>query len=176
MDLRDAIKGRRSVRRFLDEPVSATDIEWLIEAAVWAPSGGNAQSWRFVVVQDKERIRRLRMVSPGMPGPPPCVIAVCQDVDLAERLGAHLGREKLAMFDSAMAAQNIMLAAHGAGLGTCVVASFHAGGIKVVLELPTGVEPILLVAVGRAAEAPAAPTRRQKEVLSHEVYSGNRAT
>jgi nitroreductase len=175
MDLQDAIRGRRSVRHFHDEPVSAADLEQLIEAAVWAPSGGNAQSWRFVVVEERQRIRRLRMVSPGMPGPPPCIIAVCQDVDLAERLGARLGREKLAMFDSAMAAQNIMLAAHAAGLGTCVVASFHAGGIKALLELPTGVEPMLLVAVGRAAETPAAPTRRQEEVMFHETYSEHRA-
>ena len=171
MDLQDAIRGRRSVRRFHDEPVSEADLERLIEAAVWAPSGGNAQSWRFVVVQDETRIRRLRMVSPGLPGPPPCVIAVCQDMDSAERQGARLGREKLTLFDSAMAAQNIMLAAHAAGLGACVVASFHAGGIKAVLELPTGVEPILLVAVGGAAEAPAAPPRQREGVVFNETYS-----
>ncbi|MCK5245973.1 nitroreductase family protein, partial [Candidatus Bipolaricaulota bacterium] len=71
MDVLDAIKARRSVRRFREERIASADIDCLIEAAVWAPSGGNAQSWRFVVVQDEQRIRRLRMVSPGMPGPPP---------------------------------------------------------------------------------------------------------
>jgi nitroreductase len=141
---------------------------------VWAPSGGIAQSWRFVVVQDKERIRRLRIVSPGMPGPPPCVIAVCQNVDLAERRGARLGRERLTLFDSAMAAQNIMLAASAVGLGTCVVASFHAGAARDVLKLPAGIEPILLVPVGRAAEAPEAPVRKRKEVAFYETYGGRR--
>ena len=173
MDLQDAIRGRRSVRRFHDEPLREADLERLIEAAVWAPSGGNAQSWRFVIVQDETRIRRLRMVSPGLPGPPPCVIAVCQDLDSAERQGARLGREKLTLFDSAMAAQNIMLAAHAAGLGTCVVASFHAGGIKAVLELPTEVEPILLVAVGRSSEAPVPPSRQREGVVFNETYSGH---
>lgn len=173
MDVLDAIKARRSVRRFHEERIAPADIECLIEAAIWAPSGGNAQSWRFVVVQDKDRIRRLRMVSPGMPGPPPCVIAVCQDVDLAERLGARLGCEKLTLFDSAMAAQNLLLAAHAVGLGTCVVASFHAGGVKDVLRLPDSIEPILLVAVGRSSEEPTPPNRRREGIVFHETYSKN---
>lgn len=171
MDLQDAIRGRRSVRAFLDEPVSAVDVERLIEAAIWAPSGGNAQSWRFVVVQEEGRIRRLRMVSPGMPGPPPCIIAVCQDMDSAERQGARLGREKLTLFDSAMATQNLLLVAHAIGLGACVVASFHAGGVKDVLKLPNGIEPILLVAVGHPSETPAPPSRRREGVVFNETYS-----
>lgn len=171
MDVLDAIKARRSVRRFREEPVSAGDVERLIEAAIWAPSGGNAQSWRFVVVQDEARIRRLRMVSPGMPGPPPCIVAVCQDMNSAERQGARLGREKLTLLDSAMATQNLLLAAHAIGLGACVVASFHAGGVKDVLELPTDIVPILLVAVGHPIAAPAPPGRQREGVVFHEIYS-----
>lgn len=173
MDVLEAIKTRRSVRRFHEESVSSAEIGRLIEAAIWAPSGGNVQSWRFVVVQEERRIRRLGMVSPGMPGPPPCVIAVCQDVELAEQRGARLGREKLTLFDSAMAAQNIMLAAHAVGLGTCVVASFHAGGVKDVLKLPPGIEPVLLVAVGRPTEAPAPPSRQREGVVFNETYGGH---
>ena len=173
MDVLGAIMARRSVRRFHETRIAPADIECLIEAAIWAPSGGNAQSWRFVVVQNEERIRRLRMVSPGMPGPPPCIIAVCQDVDLAERLGARLGCEKLTLFDSAMAAQNLLLAAHAVGLGTCVVASFHARGVKNVLRLPESIEPVLLVAVGRPRERPAPPSRRREGVVFHETYSEN---
>ncbi|MFC2079440.1 nitroreductase family protein [Candidatus Bipolaricaulota bacterium] len=171
MNVFDAIKGRRSVRRFHEEKIAPADIECMIEAAVWAPSGGNAQSWRFVIVQDEKRIRRLRMVSPGMPGPPPCVIAICQDVELAERLGARLGCEKLTLFDSAMAAQNLLLTAHAVGLGTCVVASFHAGSVKSVLGLPESVEPILLVAVGRPSEEPSPPNRRREGIVFYETYS-----
>ena len=171
MTVWDAIRGRRSIRRFLEEPVGAADIERLIEAAVWAPSGGNAQTWRFVVVRDVKRIRRLRVVSPGLPGPPPCVIVICQDLELAEQRGARLGRERIALFDSAMAAQNLLLAAHAMGLASCVVASFHAGGVQEILDLPSGVEPILLVAVGRAAgPEPASPARQVGEVTFHETY------
>lgn len=173
MDVLDTIKSRRSIRRFHEKAVGAIDVEQLIEAAVWAPSGGNAQSWRFVVVQDVARIRRLRMVSPGMPGPPPCIIAVCQDMDSAERQGARLGRERLTLFDSAMATQNLLLAAQAIGLGSCVVASFHAGGVKDVLKLPASIEPILLVAVGYPAEAPEPPRRQQRGVVFHETYSGH---
>jgi nitroreductase len=170
MDVRDAIRGRRSTRRFGDEPVDARDVEQLIEAGIWAPSGGNAQTWRFIIVRDEERIGKLRMVSPGLPGPPPCVMAICQDMELAERRGARLGREKLTLFDSAMAAQNVLLAGHALGLGTCVVASFHGRAVKDILGIPAEVEPILLVAVGRPAEVPAAPERRREEVVFYEAY------
>jgi nitroreductase len=172
MDVFEAIRGRRSVRRYREDPVEPADLDRLIDAGVWAPSGGNAQSWRFVIVQDEDRIRRLRMVSPGMPGPPPCVIAICQDLEEAERRGARLGRERLALFDAAMAAENVLLAAYAVGLGTCVVASFHAEAVRQVLGLPDEIEPILLVAVGRAAEAPAPPARSREEVVFRETYRG----
>jgi nitroreductase len=93
-------------------------------------------------------------------------------MERAEHSGAHLGRERLSLFDSAMAAQNILLAAHAMGLGSCVVASFHASAVSQLLRLPTNVEPVLLVAVGHADHHPDAPLRLRKEVVSHETYEG----
>lgn len=169
MEVLEAIKGRRSVRSFLDQPVEREILEQLVEAAIWAPSGGNAQTWRFVVITDPERIRRIKTVSPGLLGDPPAVIAVCQDLNEARAKGGEQGANFLAYVDAAMATQNLLLAAHAAGLGTCVVASFHRGAVGRLLGLPDGVEPLLLVSVGWPATVPP-PPRRREGVVFFEVY------
>jgi nitroreductase len=160
VDLWEAIRGRRSVRRFTDRAVGSSTLERLVEAAVWAPSGGNAQTWRFAIVADAAVIRKLKTVSPGLLGDPPAVVAVCQDLVEARRRGGTLGETFLAVADAAMATQNLLLAAHAEGLGTCVVASFHRGAVVRLLGLGPGVEPILLVSVGWPAETPPPPPRR----------------
>jgi len=171
VELWEAIRGRRSVRSFQDRPMERELLERLVEAAMWAPSGGNAQTWQFVVVTEPDRVRRIRVVSPGLLGDPPAVIAVCQDLREAEAKGGRLGREFLAVVDAAMAAQNVLLAAHDAGLGTCVIASFHREAVARLLELPEGIEPILLISVGWPKEVPP-PPRRRADVLHYEVYGG----
>ncbi len=172
MELHEAIRGRRSVRRFLQEPIERPILDRLIEAAMWAPSGGNAQTWRFVVVTEPERIAKLRTVSPGLLGDPPVVIAVCQDLAEARAKGSTLGETFLAPLDSAMATQNLLLAAHAEGLGTCVIASFHKRAVGRLLELPDRVEVVLLVSVGRPAESPNPPSRRTEGIVHYEAFHG----
>lgn len=165
-----AIHERRSVRRYASTSVQEELITRLIDAATWAPSGGNAQTWRFVVVRDRERIRDLRMVSPGLPGPPPCVVVICQDVEAASGKQARLGTERLILFDSAMAAQNLLLAAHDLGLGACVIASFHSEAVRMLLGMPDHVEAILLVSLGWPLEEPEAPPRAKEGLVFYEHY------
>jgi len=171
MELWEAINGRRSVRAFLDRPVERNVLERLLEAAIWAPSGGNAQTWRFVVVTESKRIRSIKTVSPGLLGNPAAVIAVCQDLAEARAKGGTLGETFLAPVDAAMATENLLLAAYAEGLGTCVIASFHRGAVGRLLDLPKGVEPMLLISVGWPAERPPALPRRKDDIVSFEVYS-----
>ncbi len=171
MELWEAIKGRRSVRAFTDQPVDREILERLLEAAIWAPSGGNAQTWRFTVVDDPASIRRVKLVSPGLLGDPAAVIVVCQDIHKARAAGGALGETVLAPIDAAMATQNILLAAHAEGLGTCTIASFHHKGIARLLHLPDGVDPILLVSVGWPKAVPPAPPRRREGVFRFEEGS-----
>ena len=164
VELWEAIVGRRSVRAFTDKPIERHTLERLIAAAIWAPSGGNAQTWRFVAVTDPNRIRQIKMISPGLLGDPPALIVACQDMKEAARKGGKVGRDFLSIVDTGMAVQNLLLAAHAEGLGTCVVASFHRDAVKRLLTIPNGVEPLLIVTVGEPAEElPAQP--RDRNVL-----------
>ena len=168
MELWEAIKGRRSVRAFLDRPITRETIEHLLEAAIWAPSGGNAQTWSFIVLTDPAEIQRIKIVSPGLLGDPTAVIVVCQDLVQARAKGGELGETFLAPIDAAMATQNLLLAAYAEGLGTCTIASFHKKGVGRLLKLSEGVEPILLVSVGWPAEAPPVPPRHREGVFLFE--------
>lgn len=170
MDVIEAILGRRSVRAYEAEPVSEEVLHELVEAGIWAPSGGNAQTWRFVVVTEPRRIRQLRMLSPGLLGEPPAVIVICQDVAEAERRGDKLGKEVLTLMDTAMAAQNIMLAAYAEGLGTCAVCSFHPGGVQKLLRLPENIVPQMLVSVG-IPKTIIKPPKRRLDVIWFDEYT-----
>jgi nitroreductase len=172
MDVMTAIKGRRSVRQFKDDPLDKDTLLKLLEAAVWAPSGGNGQTWRFVVVTQAAAMRKIKMVSPGLLGDPPAVIVIAQDTALARHKGGEMGVETITKMDSAMAAQNIMLAAYEMGLGTCVIASFHAGAVVKVLGMPENILPNLMVSVGRPALDPPPPARLFDEIYWFEAYDG----
>jgi len=168
LDLVEALKGRRSVRAFKPDAVPFEALEECLEAAIWAPSGGNAQTWRFVVARDENVIKKICLVSPGIVGsPPPVIVAVCSDKRTAFELGGELGRDVMSAMDAAMAAQNMLLRAYDQGLGTCVVKSFSPQAIQRLLDIPEHVVPELLVCVGYPASVPRAPRRKPLREVAH---------
>mgnify|MGYP005836247731 CR=1 FL=1 len=170
MDVLEAIRERRSIRAFRPDPVPEELLRKLVEAGIWAPSGGNAQTWRFIIITDPARVKQVKMLSPGLSGDPPAIISICQDIEEAERKGSTLGRDVLTLMDSAMAAQNIMLAAWAEGIGTCVIRSFHPAGVQKLLNLPRHIVPQLLLSVGWPHRIPR-PPRRNFDVLWFQEYN-----
>jgi len=159
MDLFETIEGRRSVRKYKPKPIKRQLTKKLLNAACWAPSGGNIQPWKFIVVEDRTTLEMVRKISPGYFGETPLAILVCSDKAKAHKVGGILGRDYLSIADCAMATQNMLLAAHALGLGTCVVKSFSHAAMKEILEIPEGIEPELLVVVGYPRASPAPPRR-----------------
>jgi nitroreductase len=174
MDVFEAIKGRRSVRRYKPDAVPKELIEKILDAARWAPSGGNIQSWKFIVISDKHLLEMVRKVSPGYLGEATLGILVCSDKEKAYRIGGVLGRDYLSVADCAMAVENMLLAAYALGLGTCVVKSFSRIAVKEILEIPEGIEPELLVILGYPAQTPTPPSRIPlKEIAYLNKYGQN---
>jgi nitroreductase len=159
MDVFEAIEKRRSVRKFKSKGVERYLIEKLLTAACWAPSGGNIQPWKFIVVEDRKMLDMVRKISPGYFGETPLAILVCSDKVRAHKVGGTMGRDYLSVADCAMATENLVLAACALGLGTCIVKSFSHAAMKEILEIPEGIEPELLVVIGYPDAAPAAPHR-----------------
>lgn len=170
----EAIRQRRSVRSFKPEPLTREQLETILEAAVWAPSGGNRQAWRFVVVTDPRRIGAVRALSPGMPGIPTAVVVACSDLGLSSGGASKPEGEAVVLCDVSMACQNMMLAAWSLGIGSCVIRSFSQLGVARLLGLPEGIRPELLVALGYPARIPPAPPRRPMEEVVHwETIGGH---
>lgn len=167
MDVFEAIKGRRSVRKYKPEPVPEHLVKKILEAAVWAPSGSNIQPWNFIVIVDKNVLDMVRKISPGYFGDAPLAILVCSDKERAYKLGGELGRDYLTVADCAVAVQNMLLAAYASGLGTCIVKSFSSTAIKHILEIPEGIEPELLVIVGYPNQSPNPPLRRPLKEITY---------
>jgi nitroreductase len=167
MDVFEAIERRRSVRKYKSISVERELTEKLLSAACWAPSGGNIQPWKFIVVEDRTTLEMVRKISPGYFGETPLAILVCSDKMKAYKKGGTLGRDYLSVADCAMATQNILLAAYALGLGTCVVKSFSHAAMKEILEIPEGIEPELLVVVGYQDEASAAPRRTPLKEITY---------
>lgn len=168
MELSRAIMERRSIRQFEDRPVEKELLSQVLEAAIWAPTAGNIQPWIFVCVTETSRIRTVQTVSPGMLGNPQALICVCSDrKNAVEKAGE--GGKILALFDCAMASQNIMLRAHDLGVGTCAIRSFNQAAVAEILDMPVHIQPELLIMAGYPAHQPQSP-KRNKNVIYWEKY------
>jgi len=168
MDVMEAIKGRRSIRQFTDKPIEKEKLETLLEAARWAPSGGNLQTWRFVVVTSPSQRELVKKFAPGIFAMPSAFIVICAEMEA----DANEWKKRLCLADCSIAAQNIMLAAHEMGIGTCVALSYAKSAISEILELPEHVEPMLVVTLGYPAEAPEPPPRFELPKMAFEERYG----
>ena len=169
MDVLEAIKGRRSIRQYTDQPIPKKLIGQLLEAAEWSPSVSNQQRWRFVVVTEHSTKELIRQVSPGIFVGPPVYIVICAE----EVSDAKAWDRATYLADCSMAAQNMMLAAYSLDLGTCVVLSFSPPAVQEILELPENIKPVLIVTVGYPnQQQPTPPARLPLEQIAFEEEYG----
>jgi nitroreductase len=162
MNAQTLFERRFSCRLFDTRPLDRDAVESVLEAARWAPNGGNLQPWRFVVVLDPKRRRAIAGAAYGQTfiSQAPAVITVCAvPGESATKYGPR-GRDLYCLQDTAAAAQNILLAATEAGLGSCWVGAFDEAAIARALELSRSWRPVALIALGRPAEAEPQRTRR----------------
>jgi F420 biosynthesis protein FbiB-like protein len=181
-NLLEIIASRRSIRRFLEQPVSPELLKTVLEAARWAPSAHNRQPWRFVVItestirqqlardmasrleadsrldgRDEAAIQSDAARSYQRLTSAPVHILVClsmEDMDSYLDVPRKRAELRMAIQSTAMAAQNLLLAAHAAGLGACWMCAplFCPDVVCESLQLPAEYEPQGLVLMGYAAE------------------------
>lgn len=186
MELMEAIKARRSIRRYKTTPVDDETVRAVLEAARWAPSWKNTQCWRFIVVRDSEIKGQLAGALVGDPTKgsvnraeeairtAPVVIIACAELG---KSGYHLGQpatdkgESWYMFDVALAMQNLVLAAHSLGLGTVHVGLFDARRVADILGLPSGFCVVEMTPLGYPDEAPEVRPRKElAEIVYYDKY------
>ena len=156
MDTLEVIKTRRSIRKYKDEAISDNILKELLEAGMSGPTGGNNRPWEFIIINDPEILREIPNAPSGASFAPdaPLAILVCGDLekysDLPEK---YLD---VWVIDCSIAAQNILLAAHGKDLGAVWTGVYpmeeRVNGIKTLLELPKNIIPLVLIVIGYPAE------------------------
>ncbi|MEK6657030.1 MAG: nitroreductase family protein [Nitrospirota bacterium] len=164
MELLDAIKTRRSVRRFADKPVEEAKLKKILEAVQQSPSWANLQCWRFIVVKDKEIREKLSELSyvesffaplgyksnPSRKGIAEAPVAIVACADPAQ--SGTLWNQNYYMTDIGIASQNLMLAAHSLGLGTVFVGVFDEEKIRGLLNIPSNIRVVGVFPIGYPME------------------------
>jgi nitroreductase len=183
MEIQEAIANRRSIRKYKSDAVDDKLVKAVLEAARQAPSWGNSQCWRFVVVRDPARKERLANTLIGITDRPnrvaeamkvaPVAIAVCAEPGQSgftyrePKEPATDKGEWWYMFDAALAIQNLVLAAHAVGLGAVIVGAFDAKKAAEVLEVPSSLVVVALTPLGYPDEAPNARPRKELSEIVH---------
>lgn len=169
MDLFEAIKGRRSIRKFKKGPVDDEVLKKVIEAGVWAPSAGNLQSWKVVVVKKSEMKEKLSAAAylREFLAEAPIILVLCADQHVCGSSYNNRGRELYCIQDAACAGQNILLAAHALGLGACWVGAFDEDLVSRTLHLSPGMRPVALIPMGYPDENPLPPPRDDLDEFIH---------
>lgn len=144
MDVFNAIQERHSVRRYLPDPIPLSKLTRIIEAARLAPSAANIQPWHFIVVIDRQKREALsrsgmfaRFLSDS-----PVVIVGC----------GNRRASRWYVVDTAIAMQNMVLAATAEELGTCWVGSFDEEHVKKLLKIPEQYSVIAILTIGHERE------------------------
>lgn len=163
MDILDAIRGRRSIRRFRSAALPPHVLPTLEESLVAAPSAGNLQSRRFHFVFRAETRRRIAAAAFGQDfiAQAPLAVVCSADLAIARHYGDR-GRTLYCLQDVAASVQNLMLAAFSLGLGTVWVGAFDEREVAGILGLPASLRPVAVVPVGYPDEDPPPPERIAK--------------
>jgi len=166
-DILDLIKSRRTITKFLPKYVSWEKISRILDAARHAPSCGNVQNWKFLVVfepEQKEQVaaaayEQYEIINASV------LIIVCAEPDKAERYYGLRGERLYTVQNCAAAIQNMLLEAQSLGLGTRWIGAFDEEAIKSMFKIPIEARPQAIIAVGYPAEVPQKPPKYPIETI-----------
>ena len=167
LEVFEAIKGRRSIRKYKKDPVPEDFITRILDAGRWAPSASNRQPWSFIVLKDidiKKRVAEATTYGRFLADAPLGVVVVI-DPEVSHRSGG--------VEDGAIATQNMLLIAHALGLGTCWIGSYNSTyeeRVKEILEIPKNRRVLSIISLGYPAESPTSTRRELVEIVSTDKY------
>ncbi|MDI6783913.1 MAG: nitroreductase family protein [bacterium] len=169
MDFYETIKIRKSVRKYANKKIEKKVLDRILEAVRIAPSGCNAQPWKFIVVSDRELKQNLVPACRNQKfiAEADIVIVACGNPELAyPRQGGYMNAFPI---DVAIAVEHLCLAAAVEGLGTCWIGAFDENEVKKVMKISDPWRVVALTPLGYPAETP--PDRGRKPVSEIICYN-----
>jgi nitroreductase len=173
MEFYDVIRTRRSVRKFLKKGIPDEVLERILEVARVAPSGDNRQPWRFVVVKDdqrKKKIARACYEQDFVTQAP--VVIVCCSIECSS--GYEPWMDEAGRRDTVIATDHLILAARNEGLATCWVGAFFDKKVGKIINVPGDVDVVMVVPIGyptsKSAFSKASGRKALKDICFSEEY------
>jgi nitroreductase len=161
MDALQAIRARRSIRKYTGASIPRSDLETIVDAGRLAASGNNRQPWDFIVVTDREMIDKLKVASQWM-DKAAAIIAVVMDPS-----------SRWWLEDGSAAIENMLIACTALGYGACWLEGYtlpREEQLKALLGVPEGKRLLTLIPVGVPAESPSRSKKPLAQVLHWERY------
>ncbi len=164
MDVLEAMRIRRSIRKYKPERIPDEKLKTILEAARLAPSAANRQPWRLVVVEDRERRKALAKAANDQTfvGDAGAIVVATSDPEKSARW-----HEK----DTMIALEHIVLAATALGYGTCWIGAFDEDAVKSLLNIPAKMKVVAVLPIGFPDEKPEPRRRRElSEIFFKEEW------
>ncbi|MGB9893649.1 MAG: nitroreductase family protein [Candidatus Saccharicenans sp.] len=169
LTLDEIIKSRRSIRRYLEQPVEREKIIACLEAARLAPSAENSQPWRFLIIDEPEL--KSRVAEKAFSGiysacrfaaqAPVLVILLAKTDFLANQLGRMIQGTQFYLLDLGIAGEHFILKAEELGLSTCWIGWFNLRAVRKFLKIPKKYRLVAMISLGYAASRPAGSRLRK---------------
>lgn len=176
MNLDKAVASRRSTRRYSHIPVDRTAWASVLLAGAMAPSAGNLQNWKFIVITKPKTLQHISHICHDQlwMAQAPVHIVVCADTKMANQFYGVRGERLYAVQNCAACVQNMLLKATDLGLGSCWISSFEEQKLKVCLDIPDHMRPQAIVTLGYADETVPRPSlKRLSELTYFEQYGAS---
>ena len=164
----DVIKKRRSIRHFDGKKIPDDLMEIILEAGRWAPSGANAQPWRFIVITKRETLEAIArncfyaIFKSRHVGEAGAVVIICADPDAGS---------KTYNLDAAIAGTNMTLISTSLGIGSCWIGAFDEQALRDILHIPPDLSLVALIAFGYEVGKASVPPRLPLSTIVHyEAY------
>lgn len=147
MDVFTALKTRRSVRAYAKDDISEKDMKTILQMAMLAPSAANEQPWDFVVIRNRDILAKAAEINhyAAYAKHAPAAILLCLNGQKEKIKG-------MAILDMGMCAENLMLAAHGLGIGSVFTGIYpmedRMKAFRELCGLPKDVTPIGMIVLG----------------------------
>jgi nitroreductase len=166
----ETIFHRRSVRKYTDQPVELEKLDLLLKAGMAAPSAMNCRPWEFIVVTDPEKLAQFRKRLIFGDRNAPAAIVVCGNPSLSSNPAARL----FWVQDCSAAAENMLIAAVGLGLGTVWIGVHPVAGfvktVREIMALPKKVTPLCIIYVGYPESEKPARTQYDEQRIHWQGY------
>jgi nitroreductase len=165
MEVLEAIRTRRSVRKYKKDLIPQEKIEKILEAGRWAPSANNSQPWEFIILTDPKVREELASVLTWGKFLAQATLGIAVIVD--PKASNH------PIEDGAVATYSMLLATHALGIGGCWIdPSVNEERIKEILSVPKEKKPLSVISLGYPDEAPHKGRKELKEITFTNKYEG----